>query len=109
MSDESTPDVDGWLKVDGDKLKVAARLQGMTLTTLAEAMGMHYNGILRIAQTGTTNLRTVEELCNVLKCSPLDLLIFEGYPPPKLAALVSLFSQWGVKPHAIELLGLKAA
>lgn len=89
----------GELSIDGDKLKAAARLQGMTLSALAEAMGMHYNGILRIATTGRTNLGTLEQLCNVLNCSPLDLLIWDGYPAPKLVAPADLLSRVGLAPR----------
>lgn len=92
----------GELRIDGDKLKAAARLQGMTLATLAEAMGMHYNGVLRIVSTGSTNLGTLEQLCNVLNCSPLDLLIWEGYPHPKLDAPADLLSLVGLEPIALD-------
>ncbi len=85
----------GEIRIDGDKLKAAARLQGMTLGTLAEAMGMHYNGVLRIVSTGSTNLGTLEQLCNVLNCNPLDLLIWDGYPNPKSDALASLLYHLG--------------
>ena len=85
----------GEIRIDGDKLKAAARLQGMTLGTLAEAMGMHYNGVLRIVSTGSTNLGTLEQLCNVLNCNPLDLLIWDGYPNPKSDALASLLDHLG--------------
>ncbi len=97
MNDKHTQ-ANGELSIDGDKLKAAARLQGMTLGTLAEAMGMHYNGILRIATTGRTNLGTLEQLCNVLNCSPLDLLIWDGYPRPKLVAPADLLSRVGPVP-----------
>lgn len=85
----------GELRIDGDKLRAAARLQGMSLTALAEAMGMHYNSVLRIVTTGSTSLSTLEQLCNVLNCSPLDLLVWDGYPNPKSDALASLFFRLG--------------
>lgn len=83
MTNGKEPQAKGEIRIDGDKLKAAARLQGMTLTTLAGAMGMHYNGVLRIVTTGSTNLGTLGALCNVLNCSPLDLLVWDGYPTPK--------------------------
>ena len=85
----------GEIRIDGDKLKAVARLQGMTLGTLTEAMGMHYNGVLRIVSTGSTNLGTLEQLCNVLNCSPLDLLVWDGSPNPKSDALASLLYRLG--------------
>ena len=87
----------GLLRIDGDKLKAAAALKTMSLRTLSEAMGMHYNSVLRIANEGTTSLSTLEQLCNVLDCSPLDLLVWEGFPRPKLDALASLLSQFGIE------------
>lgn len=87
----------GILRIDGDKLKAAATLKAMSLKTLSEAMGMHYNSVLRIANEGTTSLSTLEQLCNVLECSPLDLLVWEGFSRPKLAALVNLLSQYGIE------------
>jgi len=91
----------GLLRIDGDKLKAAAALKTMSLRTLSEAMGMHYNSVLRIANEGTTSLSTLEQLCNVLECSPLDLLVWEGFPRPKLAALASLLSQFGIELEQI--------
>ena len=86
----------GELRIDGDKLKAAAGLKAMTLKALSEALGMHYNSVLRIVNEGTTSLSTLELLCNVLDCSPLDLLVWEGFPPPKSDALASLLSQYGI-------------
>lgn len=77
---ESKPQSRGEIRIDGDKLRLVAKRQGMTLNVLAEAMGMHYNGVLRIATTGSTNLGTLEELCNVLQCNPLDLLVWDNFP-----------------------------
>lgn len=99
MSENQASQARGEIRIDGDKLKLAAKRQNMTLRTLAEAMGMHYNGVLRIVSTGSTNLGTLEELCNVLNCNPLDLLVWEGYPKvdPNSGALADLFSRLGIE------------
>ena len=77
---ENKPQERGEIRIDGDKLKLVVKRQGMTLNVLAEAMGMHYNGVLRIVNTGSTNLGTFETMCNVLNCNPLDLLVWDGFP-----------------------------
>lgn len=102
MSDE----LKGELRIDGDKLRVIAKRQGMTLTTLAGAMGMHYNSILRIVNEGTTSLSTLEELCNVLSCNPLDLLVWDHFAPidPNSAALVAVLSRLGIEPTELAKL-----
>jgi len=73
---------DGNIRVDGSRLEAVMRARGLTLGALAEKMDMHYNGVLRIKTTGSTNLGTLEKLCNVLVCHPFDLLVAEGYPVP---------------------------
>lgn len=77
---ENKPQMRGEIRIDGDKLKLVAKRQGMTLNVLAEAMGMHYNGVLRIVNTGSTNLGTFETMCNVLNCNPLVLLVWDNFP-----------------------------
>lgn len=88
----------GALWIDGDKLKSMAKKRGMALSVLADAMEMHYNGILRIISTGSTNLGTLERLCNVLDCNPLDLLVWDNFPKPdpNSDALAALLSQLGL-------------
>lgn len=102
VEDERTQ---GEIWIDGDKLKLVARKRGMTLTTLAEAMGMHYNGILRIVSTGSTNLGTVKELCNVLNCNPLDILVWDGFPKvdPNSGALAALLSRLGIETPQVAV------
>lgn len=73
---------DGIVRIDADRLEIIMRRRDMTLGSLAGKMDMHYNGVLRIKTTGSTNLGTLEKLCNVLDCHPFDLLIAEGYPEP---------------------------
>lgn len=96
----------GELRIDGDKLRVIAKREGMTLTTLAGAMGMHYNSMLRIAKEGTTSLNTLEELCNVLNCNPLDLLVWDHFAPidPNSAALAAVLSRLGIEPAELARL-----
>lgn len=70
----------GEIRIDADKLRNVVRMRGMTLGTVADALGMHYNSILRITHTGGTSFGTFEGLCNVLHCNPLDLLVWDGFP-----------------------------
>ena len=80
----------GNVRVDAERLAAMLRRRNMTLGALAEKMEMHYNGILRIKTTGSTNLGTLEKMCNVLECHPFDLLVAEGYPEPFCLAPASL-------------------
>jgi DNA-binding Xre family transcriptional regulator len=97
MVEDTTP-AKGEIRIDGDKLKLVAKREGMTLGVLADAVGMHYNGIGRIVATGVTTLKTLEEICNVLRCNPLDLIVWHGFEPvdPKLEALAEHFSRLGI-------------
>jgi DNA-binding Xre family transcriptional regulator len=91
----------GELGIDGDKLKAIIKRQGMTTHDVAGAMGMHANGILRIIRTGSTSLSTLQQLCEVLDCNPMDLLVWneEHFSPvdPNLVALDALLSRIGIE------------
>ena len=80
----------GMIRVDAQRLEAMLRERQMTLTILAEKMEMHYNGVLRIKNTGSTNLGTLAAMCNALDCHPFDLLVAEGYPQPFSLAPASL-------------------
>lgn len=77
------------VRVDGHRLDVMLRRKQLTLTTLAEKMGMHYNSLLHIKRFGGTNLGTLARMCEVLECHPFDLLVAEGYPQPFYPAPVN--------------------
>jgi DNA-binding Xre family transcriptional regulator len=97
----------GELRIDGDKLKAIIKRQGMTTHLVAGAMGMHTNGILRIIRTGSTSLSTLEMLCEVLNCNPMDLLVWnqEHFSPvdPNLVALDTLLSRIGIEERVFVL------
>ena len=80
----------GTIRIDAQRLEAMLRERQMTLTTLAEKMQMHSSGVLRIKNTGGTNLGTLAAMCNALDCHPFDLLVAEGYPQPFSHAPVSL-------------------
>lgn len=90
----------GEIRIDGDKFKAIAKRQGMTLQMVSDAMGMHYNSILRIVKEESTSLNTLEELCNVLSCNPLDLLVWDNFAPvdPNSDALATVLSRAGLAP-----------
>ena len=73
---------EGIVRVDAERLEAMMKERKMSVVALAEKMDMHTNGIQRIKSTGSTNLGTLEKLCNVLNCHPFDLLVAEGYPEP---------------------------
>lgn len=73
---------EGVVRVDAERLKAVMRERKMSAVALAEKMQMHANGIQRIKSTGSTNLGTLEKMCNILNCHPFDLLVAEGYPEP---------------------------
>lgn len=80
----------GTVRVDGRRFDVLLLKKGMTIKEVAERMDVHYNTVLRIKTGGTTNMGTLQALCNALECHPFDLLVAEGYPPPFYPAPVSL-------------------
>lgn len=82
--------MNGEVRIDGKRLDVILLKRDMTLKKVSEEMDMHYNSILRMKVEGTTNLGTLQKLCNVLECHPFDLLVAEGYPQPFYPAPVSL-------------------
>lgn len=69
-------------RVDRMRLEEVMRVRGFTTTTLAEKMGMHYNGVLRIKQTQSTSMDGIKALCLALNCHPFDLVVAEGFPKP---------------------------
>lgn len=76
-------------RVDRVRLEEVMRVRGFTIATLAQKMGMHYNGVLRIKQTESTSMDGVEKLCLALDCHPFDLVVAEGFPKPFYHAQVS--------------------
>lgn len=70
------------LRVDRVRLEEVMRVRGFTVASLAQKMGMHYNGVLRIKQTQSTSMDGVEKLCVALDCHPFDLIVAEGFPKP---------------------------
>lgn len=78
------------VRIDRDRLDILMKMRGFTNETLAEAMGKHYNSIIRLRQEQSTTLANLDKLCQVLRCHPFDLLVAEGYPKPFLAAQASL-------------------
>lgn len=80
----------GEVRVDEKRFEVMLLKRGLTIKDVADRMGMHYNSVLRIKTMGSTNLGTLEQLCNVLECHPFDLLVAQGYPEPFYPAPVSL-------------------
>lgn len=56
---------------------------------LSKITGRPWSTIKRIKDEGTTTLKTIGELAKALECNPVDLISTEGYPAPKLDALVS--------------------
>src|SRR5690606_36981377 len=57
---------------------------GLDNESLAEAMGKHYNSIIRLKQEQSTTLANLEKLCQALQCHPFDLIVAEGFPEPFL-------------------------
>lgn len=72
----------GVVRVDANRLEAMLRERGITQVALAEQLGLHQNTIVKIKKTGSTNLGTLESICNALHCHPFDLLVAEGYPEP---------------------------
>lgn len=72
-----------YIRVDGEKVRSIAKDRGTNLKAIAVVMGMHYNSVYRIVNTGVTTLPTLAALCEALNCNPLDILVWDNdYPPP---------------------------
>ena len=78
------------LRIDRQRLETMMAMRGYTNDTLANAVGRHYNSIVRLKQEQSTTLSNLESLCETLRCHPFDLLVAEGFPEPFLAAPASL-------------------
>jgi len=78
------------IRVDRKRLEAMMALRALSNEKLAEAIGMHYNGLLRIKTVQRTSFDGLEGLCKALHCHPFDLVVAEGYPEPFLAAPASL-------------------
>jgi len=76
-------------RVDRVRLEEVMRVRGLTITTLAAKLGMHYNGVLRIKQTQSTSMDGVKALALALDCHPFDLVVAEGFPKPFYLAQAS--------------------
>ncbi len=76
------------IRIDRDRLDALMKLRGFTNETLAEAMGKHYNSVLRLRQEQSTTLSNLEKLCRTLQCHPFDLIVAEGFPEPFLVPQV---------------------
>ena len=70
------------IRVDRARLEQIMAARGFTNTTLAEALGKHYNSILRLKQEQSLPFNELEKLCVLLKCHPFDLIVAEGFPEP---------------------------
>lgn len=70
------------IRVDRTRLEQIMKERGFTNTTLADAMGKHYNSILRLKQEQSLPFNELEKLCVVLNCHPFDLIVAEGFPEP---------------------------
>lgn len=72
------------LRVDRHRLQAMMAIRGFTNETLADAIGRHYNSILRLKQEQSTTFNHLESLCETLHCHPFDLIVAEGFPDPFL-------------------------
>lgn len=78
------------IRVDRVRLEKLMDMRGFTNTSLAEALGKHYNSILRLKQEQSLPFSELTRLCSVLDCHPFDLIVAEGYPAPFSLAPASL-------------------
>lgn len=70
------------IRVDRTRLEQVMAAKGFTNSTLAEALGKHYNSILRLKQEQSLPFNELKKLCTVLGCHPFDLIVAEGFPEP---------------------------
>lgn len=75
------------IRIDQKRMDALMDLRGIDAHMLAERMGMHYNGVMKIKKAQSTSLKGLEKLCDALECHPFDLIVAEGYPEPFSAAL----------------------
>ena len=81
--------IEGMVRVDRVRLEEIMKLRGLDNNKLAQRLGMHYNGVLRIKKEQSTSIDGLQKLCNALSCHPFDLLVAEGYPEPFYLAQAS--------------------
>ncbi len=77
-----TEEVQHDVRVDRVRLEKMMESRGFTNTTLAEALGKHYNSVLRLKEAQSLPFSELTNLCVVLNCHPFDLIVAEGFPEP---------------------------
>lgn len=73
------------VKVDRRRVDVLMERAGiLTYTELAQKSGVHSNTLVRALQGGGWQSKTLADLSRALRCSPLDLIVADGFPSPSL-------------------------
>ena len=76
----------GEIVVDGHELEVRMKMRGLTQRETAKLAGIHENTISGMKDSGAVRLSVVVAVCNALEIHPLEILRFEGFPPPHVGA-----------------------
>ncbi len=80
----------GTLRLDERRVKVLMAMNGIdSIPALAEMADMHYNSLYKMISTGRFSIDSIEAISNILQCNPIDLLVTDGYPDPKLVPLAA--------------------
>ncbi len=81
------------VKIDAKRLRLAATIAGIdTDKKLAEISGVDERTIRNIRANGSCSFDVWNKLASSIGCNPIDLLVTEGYPAPKWAALAALLA-----------------
>ena len=79
------------VRIDNKRLDVAMAAAGVkTDKALDSLSGVDERTIRNVRRNGKASFEVWNKLATALDCNPIDLLVTEGYPDPKWAALVAL-------------------
>lgn len=79
------------VRLDNKRLDVVMAAAGIkTDRALGELSGVDERTIRNVRRHGKCSFDVWNKLAAALGCNPIDLLVTEGYPDPKWAALVAL-------------------
>lgn len=81
------------VKLDANRLGIAMAASGnLTDVALAEKAGITGRTLRNIRGSGNCSFAVWNAIADAVNWNPIDLIVTEGYPPPKSEALVSLLN-----------------
>ena len=79
------------VRIDPQRLKITMTAAGIhTDKELAEKANITIRTITNVKKFGTCSWDAWNSIASAIGCNPIDLLVTQGYPDPKWAALAAL-------------------